>query len=182
MVAELLRRYGERKQAEALESIRIQRMVDIIDEYDETLLLEGEDDIVHPDNILQAASRYLHNLRDQDIRDELDRKARLASLYILATLDGPYSYGEMLVKNLEHHPVSDSDVKLLMRQYVVEKYGQEAWLSEYDETDFFELFSEMTHFDGDSVGEILRGLPLIEEIRNELDEQGFAFKHKKGEA
>ncbi len=176
-VKSVMERFIERKRAEEQEVARMQRMIDIIDEFDEVLLLEREDGkIVKPDSMLYTAADYLHNLRGQPIIDDLDEKARLLSLYMLATFDGPYSGGEMVDQYIEHHPIHASMIKMLMKQYVVEKFGQEAWSSDYDNLDFFDLFDQMRHFDGQPPTEILEKQPLVKQICDELAEQGFGFR------
>lgn len=176
-VKSVMGRFIERKQAEEQELARMQRMIDIIDEFDEVLLLEREDGkIVKPDSMLYTAADYLYNLRGQPIIDDLDEKARLLSLYMLATFDGPYNGGEMIDRHIDDHPVSATRVKALMKQYVVEKFGHDAWSEDYDNLDFFDLFDEMRYFDGEAPTEILEKQPLVKEISDELVEQGFGLK------
>ena len=183
-VAALLQRYNEQKRAEEHEIARMRRMVDIIDEYDEVTLLENEGTLVKPDSLMSVAKSYVYHLRDQEFIDELDKKARLLSLYILATMDGPYTGGEELEEELEHQPIDGLEIKLLMKCYVIDKYGHEAWLPEYDGMEFIDLFSyeNMNYFDGESFTEIMAKQPLVNEIREELDRQGFKLAHRKGES
>ncbi len=100
-----MKRFTDRQQAEKNELERMLRMVAIISEYDEAMLLNDEGgSIVRPDGMLGAASRYLDYLYGRDFKNELDRKARLLSLYIMVTLDNPYGDNDSIAEILE--PVS----------------------------------------------------------------------------
>lgn len=181
-VIDILRNEEIAMREEQEETSRMERMISIIDECDEIVLLDKEGScVIKPDGLLDSASQYLYNLRDIDVKDPLDAKARTVALYVIATMEGPYDGGYELVQHWPDQPIDKVIIKNLMKDFVVNKHGVEAWSSSYDNMEFDELFDDMTYFDGENPVEILRHLSLIDEIREELLQQGFALKDKTGE-
>ncbi len=177
-VADVLRRYDEQRRAGEAERVRMERMVNVITAYDELLLLdvEGGNEDPRPEPIMDAASDYLVLVKNKEVIDEVDAKARLASLYVIASLDGPYQSegprGEL--ENVSAYGVSLQQITELLQTYVVAKFGPDAWQPDYNGIDLVDLFEEMRHLDGEPTAEVIKALPLFEDIKQLLDEQGFA--------
>lgn len=132
--------------------------------------------VVKPDPVIDAAIAYLKHQKDRDIVEDLDYKIRIASLYVLATLEAPYTYQEStLFDYLSCHPIDERVVRDLMKEYVDGKFGLGYWKSEYDKVAFRDLYDQMTYFDGEPVSDVLTRLPIFQEVKDDLLSQGFGL-------
>ena len=128
VVIGILRNEERAIREEQEEVLRIERMIAMIDEYDELALLQSEDKMpikvgnLKSVGMLGVASNYLYKYRDQNPKDILDMKARTLASYIIATLVNPSNYEEDIVKILGTHPLFEEIRQELLRQGFALKY------------------------------------------------------------
>ncbi|MDB5177302.1 MAG: hypothetical protein JWN75_970 [Candidatus Saccharibacteria bacterium] len=175
-VAAIMTRFAERKQVEDQESERMQRASLIIEEYDNAIRSDREGGITKPDYVMDAASAYLSSQSDKGVIDELDRNLRLASLYTLAAFELPYNNYEdtSFSRYLPKHPIDESEIRQMLRTYVVEIFGEDVWPDERAEQNLDDLYDKMLYFDGEPIGEVLSRQHIFINIKQELARQGFS--------
>lgn len=121
-VIDILRNEEQSEREEREETARMERMIAIIDAYDELVLLQSEDRMpikvgnMESVGMLGVASNYLYKYRDQTPKDSLDIKARTLASHIIATLVDPSKYDEHIVKTLSAHPLFEEIRQELLRQ------------------------------------------------------------------
>jgi hypothetical protein len=176
-VAAIMTRFAERKQIENQETERMNNALRLIVAYNAATLLDSQHSMANkPDYVIDASVLYLSHQRDKEVVDELDRNVRLASLYTLAAFELPYSNYEdtLFSKYLPKHPINGSEIRTMLKDYVIGKFGEDKWQSGFDELDFEDLFYEMTHFDGEPIGEVLSRQSIFTDIKQELTRKGFS--------
>jgi hypothetical protein len=176
-VAAVMTRFTERKQIENQEIERMNNALRLIVAYDAATLLDSQHTMANkPDYVIDASALYLSHQRDKEVVDELDRNVRLASLYTLAAFELPYSNYEdtLFSKYLPKHPIDESEIRQMLRAYVVEKFGEDAWPDESTEQKLDDLYEKTLYFDGEPIGEVLSRQPIFTNIRQELGRRGFS--------
>jgi hypothetical protein len=84
VAANALKVYLERKQADEVELAKMKRIIAIIDEYDEVILLDREGgNTISPDRIVSASRDYLSHSQGRNSVDELDQDVYHSATYIL---------------------------------------------------------------------------------------------------